>query len=74
MKFPATAVDLKAAGYEYSNDASCRGCGAPIEWWITPNNKKIPITVSNNSTITHAESDMRTPHWADCPEAESFRR
>jgi len=47
MKFPATSNELRAAGYEYDNDANCRGCGARIEWWITPNGKKMGNYIFN---------------------------
>jgi hypothetical protein len=36
MPFPQTLDELRAAGYRFNLDAHCRGCGARIEWWITP--------------------------------------
>ena len=74
MKFPATAEQLKASGYEYDNDARCRGCGEAIEWWITPAGKKMPMTVVCTATIHRATGDVREPHWASCPAAGDFRR
>ena len=35
LKYPVTSDELKAEGYEYDNDGTCRGCQAQIEWWIT---------------------------------------
>lgn len=74
MKFPASADELKAAGYEYDNDSACRGCQAPIEWWITPAGKKMPMTVKATGTLLKASGDVRVPHWSDCPNAKDFRR
>jgi hypothetical protein len=74
MKFPATSDQLKAEGYVYDNDANCRGCGEPIEWWITPKGKKMPMTVKKTATILHATADVREPHWASCPKSGDFRK
>jgi hypothetical protein len=74
MKFPATSDELKAAGYEYDNDANCRGCGAKIEWWITPKGKKMPMSVTSTATIQHATGDVRQPHFSDCPNVADFRK
>ena len=74
MKFPATSEEMKAAGYEYTNEGFCRGCGEQIEWWITPKGKRMPITVKSTATITRASGDVREPHWASCPKAEDFRK
>ena len=73
MKFPVTSDDLKAAGYEYDNDSMCRGCGEPIEWWITPKGKKMPMTVKVTATVQHSTPDVREPHWANCSAADQFR-
>ncbi len=74
MKFPATSDELKNAGYEYDNDSTCRGCQAPIEWWITPSGKKMPMSVKKTATIQHATADIREPHFANCPNAADFRK
>jgi hypothetical protein len=74
MTIPNTTNELKAMGYEYDNDSTCRGCGEPIEWWITPKGKKMPMTVKKTATITNASDDIREPHWTSCPKADSFRR
>lgn len=60
--------ELRAAGYRYDNDAACRGCGDPIEWWITPNDKKIPMNSMNKGT------DAAVAHWSVCSDADSFRK
>jgi hypothetical protein len=74
MNFPATSAALKASGWEYDNDSECRGCGAAIEWWITPKGKKMPMSVKNESTIHEVKRDVRMPHWSDCPNAGDFRK
>jgi len=60
MEFPKTFDEMKAAKYTFDNDATCRGCGDEIEWWITPTGKKLPMnpmTSGNSPAIAH---------WATC--------
>lgn len=45
MALPTSKSGLEAAGYMFDNEANCKGCGALIEWWITPNGKKMPMNV-----------------------------
>jgi hypothetical protein len=66
LKWPATSDQMKAAGYLYDNEATCRRCDATIEWWITPLGKKMPISIIRTATILHASPDLRQPHFADC--------
>jgi hypothetical protein len=67
MAFPKTFAELKAAGYRFDNHAHCRGCKEPIEWWLTPNGKKLPFQLMAN------DDSPAVPHWAYCPNAEDFR-
>jgi hypothetical protein len=63
---PSTAADFVAAGYTYINTTRCKAakCGAEIEWWRTPNGKKLaldPVTFE--------------PHyWSTCPSPDEFRQ
>lgn len=66
MPFPATTEELKQAGYKFDRCAYCRGCGALIEWWITPHGKRMPMNVS--------EDGKAEAHWATCPQADRFRK
>jgi len=63
MAFPQTENDLVAAGYRFDNHARCRGCGAEIEWWITPRGKKMPL-----------DPGTMAPHWGTCPKAKDFKK
>ena len=75
IKYPATSDELKAAGFEYVNDGVCRGCGAPIEWFITPGGKRIPMDVrKKEADLLMSSAEVREPHFISCPEADSFRR
>ena len=75
MAIPDNSNELKRAGYEYSNDATCRGCGARIEWWITPNDKKMPLSTKVVGTLAEGNRrEVLEPHWAVCPNADDFRR
>jgi hypothetical protein len=66
MPFPETTTELVASGYKFDNDANCRGCGERIEWWVTPNGKKLPMDVDADG---NAEA-----HWSNCPNAKDFRK
>ena len=79
MAIPTTREDLEARGYVFDNEANCRGCGQPIEWWITPRGKKMPMTVKEVKDETKVFPQPvlrleRLPHWSDCPNADSFRK
>jgi hypothetical protein len=54
---------LRGLGYTYSGESKCKGCGAIVEWWITPNDKRLPI-----------DREGRVAHWATCPVAQRFRK
>ena len=68
MAFPQTFDEMKARGYQFDNDAICRGCGDDIEWWITPTGKKIPMNPMTS------RSSQAVAHWATCTEQDTFRR
>lgn len=68
MPFPKDADALKAAGWVFDNDATCRGCGDDIEWWITEAGNKMPMNPMPRGT------SEATSHFASCTEADSFRR
>lgn len=71
-------------------DAShCRSCGAPIEWAITVNGRRIPLdleaTPSGNLIVVDGTARpprddedrpflMRVSHFATCPTAGVHRR
>lgn len=74
MKFPAESQELRAGGYEYSGDATCRGCGEPIEFWITPNGKKMPLSRVKVGEQLRQNVEKLEPHFASCPEADRFRK
>lgn len=69
MAIPDKRGDLISFGYSKLNDSRCSGCGADVEWWETPRKKKMPFVVSTQNGI-----EVLTPHWADCPNAASFRK
>jgi hypothetical protein len=62
MAYPMTIEEMKDQGYKFEGDASCKKCGAAIEWWTTPRNKKMPV-----------DHGTATPHWSSCPNADDFR-
>jgi hypothetical protein len=78
MPLPTSKSGLEAAGYMFDNDGICRGCGEPIEWWICPSGKRMPITVKaihKTESVTSPIVDyQRVPHWAECEAADDFRK
>jgi hypothetical protein len=78
MAIPQNREDLMAMGYVFDNEAKCRGCGAPIEWWITPKGKKMPMSVKEvkdgEGFFAKVTGWVRLPHWSDCEAADQFRR
>ena len=70
MAFPKTFSELTGAGYSFLEHARCRGqhCQRDIEWWQTPKGKKIPLE------LMERPDSMVKPHWADCVDADGFRK
>jgi len=62
MAFPTTIEELKEQGYKFDGDGQCKGCGAAIEWWTTPRQKKMPT-----------DHGTATPHWSTCPNRDDFK-
>lgn len=65
----------------------CQGCGAPIIWAVTVNDKPMPVEPREhgNVMVVPAGSQLiakvvgpgqgdHTSHFATCPEARRFRR
>ncbi len=63
MPFPKTDKELREQGYQYENTGRCRGCGAEIEWYLTPHGKHIPL-----------DCGTMEPHWSTCEKADQFRK
>lgn len=68
MPFPANSVEMKNAGYVFDNDATCRGCGDDIEWWITPRGSKLPMNPMDSG------STSAISHFTTCSDVKSFRK
>jgi len=58
-----TREDLIAAGYKHEGSSRCNGCGAEMEWWLTPKGKRMPVDPGTGES-----------HFATCPKAAQFRR
>jgi len=68
MAFPTDRDGLKAAGYVFSNHGRCRGCREEVEWYETPNKKKIPMNL-----MAHGSS-LAVSHFTTCPKRDEFRK
>lgn len=62
MPFPKTDEERLKAGYLYLNTSICRGCKRNIEWWETPNGKRIPLNADGEA------------HFSTCSHAADFRK
>lgn len=65
-KMAKTRDQLSEAGYLFAGKATCRGCGASIEWWISPKKKRMPF-----DTLAGGMLDI---HWVTCPQAQEFKK
>ena len=69
MPFPKTRAEMEAAGYVRDGHEVCKGCGAEMQFWITPERQKaIPM-----NPMAHPTSEAIT-HFATCPMAAQFRK
>lgn len=55
---------------------SANTCQKPIYWILTGNQKRMPIdtNVPDGKAPTGSDPGQGVPHWATCPEAQSFKR
>lgn len=62
---PTTQEGLEALGYRFEYTKTCggTGCGMPIAFWRTPNDKLMPL---NAKTLL--------PHWGECPATATFKK
>jgi hypothetical protein len=81
VALPETREGLVEAGYEFTGESRCTGkdCGEYIEWWATPDNRRMPISVIDvkDETKPFPQPILRTirvPHWKTCKNAQDFRR
>lgn len=68
MSFPRTRAEMETAGYSLNEYTRCKGCMRLMEFWNTPDGKRIPM-----DPMDQPES-AATSHFATCPEAHRFRR
>jgi hypothetical protein len=56
--------------------ATCKGCGAEIEWMFTENGHKMPVNKPMLTVITKDGKVIQgqESHFASCPKADDFRR
>jgi hypothetical protein len=80
MALPDTFPGLALEGYIHQGQSLCRGCNATIEWFRTPKNQMIPMSlktevrVGTESLYSVPSFTKLEPHFAACPNAERFKR
>jgi len=68
MPFLGTLAQMIAEGYRRSSYTKCRGCSRPMEWWLTPNKKRIPMDPMD------LPDSPAISHFATCPESSRFKK
>lgn len=56
MGFPQNRDEMVARRYKFSNHSKCKRCGQEMEWWETPNGKKMPFNLMlepGDPAVTH---------------------
>jgi hypothetical protein len=75
---PRTWQELADLGYVFDNESCCKGCGAQIEWWITPKGNKMPMSIVEKKDgvgfFAKTVGFLRVAHFVDCPNAKDFRK
>jgi hypothetical protein len=69
--WPATAGELESAGYVPPFDAQgvrCQSCATTIQFWGTPNGRKMPIERLG------PEGHLYNPHWMSCPGRDQHKK
>lgn len=72
---PGTRAGLEQAGYHKSGASKCKRCGAPIEWYQTPNGKKMPFEDVETEMLPHFSrcgKNGSAPPRAQVPPAEGY--
>lgn len=65
---PSNIHEMLRAGYKRLGDSTCKGCKAPIAWFLTNLKKKLPVNLPIGNNYERV-----TPHWQTCPKAEDFK-
>jgi hypothetical protein len=69
MSFPKTREEMEAANYMRDGRETCKGCGAEMEFWITPERQKaLPMNPMPEP------ASVAISHFATCPMAAQFRK
>jgi len=80
MPLPNTLSGLANAGYVHGGTERCAACGVKLEWFLTPKNHWIPMSlvrrvIVGEDVIQDVTSETQyEAHFASCPKAERFRR
>lgn len=76
-----TQEKLRDAGYHYEEKGFCTDptCKFTVYWFITPNQKWMPMEMIEVADTTNPNSDQATkmiyqPHFVSCPGARKFSR
>ena len=66
MALPQRRVDLEAMGYRYNGEGHCRGCGVLMLWFITPNQKKMPMTIKTFKAAMYFFQNFQVNSYTLC--------
>ena len=62
-----TRREMLRAKYVFKSLASCKGCGAKIEWWRTTKGRMMPFDPIADDNV------KVVPHWGTCPKRDQFK-
>lgn len=61
------------------NNSTCQSCGAPINWIVTKNGKKMPLDVKVRRFYVFSNGvpvlmQGHEPHWGTCSDPKRFKK
>ncbi len=70
MPFPESQDAMLRRGYVFGSHARCNGCLEAIEWWSTPEKKRIPMNpmpLRSSAAISHFVTCKQRQLFAEKP-------
>jgi hypothetical protein len=47
LRYPSTRDEMIEWGYKYTRLTNCKKCGGAVEWWVTPNGKRVAMNAGS---------------------------
>lgn len=72
--WPKSAAELKRLGYKSEGKSHCRSCGAEIYWATTSTGNRMPLVEVERPLFGEEGERYFQSHFADCKQAQDWRR